>query len=62
MSDLACSSCNHYHQHSGKCGEPEFEDIYVSDSAYGGNRRFYRSMIVDTCQCLAAATEEDKTT
>jgi len=53
VSDLACSSCNHYHQHSGKCGEPEFEDIYVSDSAYGGNRRFYRSMIVDTCQCLA---------
>lgn len=54
MSDLACASCQHYHQHLGECGEPETEDIYVSDSPYGGNKRFYRTMIVGTCQCRAA--------
>lgn len=53
---LGCASCEHYHQHLGMCGEPVTEDIYVSDSAFGGNKRFYRSVIVDTCQCRADLT------
>lgn len=45
-----CPACLHYHRGS-RCGEPITEDVYVSDSAFGGRKRLYRSMIVATCGC-----------
>jgi hypothetical protein len=42
--------CGHL-EHVGVCGHSITEDIYVSDSAYGGPKYFYRSMIVDICGC-----------
>lgn len=33
-----CPACLHYHRGS-RCGEPITEDVYVSDSAFGGRKR-----------------------
>ena len=45
-----CTACGHL-SHGERCPHPIAEDILVGDSAYSRTGRFYRSVIVDTCNC-----------
>lgn len=47
-----CAKCEHY-PHTGRCGHPITEDIYVGNGMFDPVGTFYRSMIVDDCHCGA---------
>jgi hypothetical protein len=50
----SCAACGHL-PHGEVCNQPLTEDKYVSESAYGGRKYFYRSVIVDICGCQEVA-------